>query len=306
MAVPLSADRMVTALRHEGLHVVGHPGWRTHNRNSHGGWGPVNGVIIHHTAGRNSLDTVYTGRPGLPGPLAHAHLAKDGRITLVGHGRANHAGLAARNAYDAVVREVAHHPRPSTSSGTVDGNAHFYGLEIENLGDGHDPYPEAQYDAAVRWASAICRAHEWTANSVVGHKETSVEGKIDPSFDMGAFRHAVATSLNHPADWNRQENDMDLDDKVHLGDWVTSRWPDDEGVADQKISVETALASGYAHARAAHDTGDKILARLDMLATTGLTSDQIDAIATAVASTPVLTELLADAIADKVAARLRS
>jgi hypothetical protein len=296
---------MVTALRHEGLHVVGHPGWRTHNRNSKGPWGPVNGVIIHHTAGRNSTNTLYTGRSDLPGPLAHAHLAKTGRITLVGHGRANHAGLAARNAYDTVIHEAAHHPQPKANSGTVDGNTHFYGLEIENLGDGRDPYPEAQYDAAVRWATAICRAHGWSANSVVGHKETSIEGKVDPSFDMGAFRRAVATRLTHPAGWNPLEDDMDLDDKVRLGDWVTRRWPDDEGVADKKISVETALSSSYAHARAAHDSGDAILAKLSSLETTGLTGEQIDAIATAVATSPALTDKLAEAVAAKVTASLQ-
>jgi len=157
----------------------------------------VNGVLIHHTAGSNSLSLVYKGHSNLPGPLAHAHLAKDGTLTLVGNGRANHAGLAARNAFDAVVREDTHHPLPSAASGTVDGNTHFYGLEIENLGNGHDPYPDEQYDTAVRWAAAICRAHNWTANSVVGHKETSIEGKADPSFDMGTFRRAVASRLKH-------------------------------------------------------------------------------------------------------------
>jgi len=195
MAVPLSADRMLAALHREGLEPAEHSGWRTHNRNARGRWGPVNGVMIHHTAGINSLALVWAGRPDLPGPLAHAHAAKNGTVTLVGHGRANHAGRIARNAFNAVVRESAHHPRPSATSGTLDGNARFYGIEIENLGDRHDPYPDAQYDAAVRWATAICRAHGWLTDSVVGHKETSIEGKIDPSFDMNAFRRAVASRL---------------------------------------------------------------------------------------------------------------
>ena len=199
MTAPLSAGRMIMALRREGLQPVEHPGWRTHNRNSRGPWGPVNGVLIHHTAGRNSLALIRTGRPDLPGPLAHAHVAKDGTLTLVGNGRANHAGRVAFNAFHAVVRED-HHPWPSVASGTVDGNTHFYGLEVENLGDRHDPYPAAQYDAAVRWATAICRAHDWHADSVVGHKETSIEGKIDPSFDMNAFRRAVADRLTHRAE----------------------------------------------------------------------------------------------------------
>jgi hypothetical protein len=202
LAAPLTADRLVAALKAEGVRVVEHAGWRTHNRNSAGPWGGINGVLIHHTAGSNSLGIVYSGRSDLPGPLAHTHLAKTGVATMVGNGRANHAGKAARNAFDAIVAESSTHPRPSAASGTVDGNAHLYGIEIENLGNGKDPYPAVQYDAAVRWAAAICRAHGWGANSVAGHKETSVEGKIDPSFDMNAFRAKVDERLKHPASWN--------------------------------------------------------------------------------------------------------
>ncbi|MYR28622.1 MULTISPECIES: N-acetylmuramoyl-L-alanine amidase [unclassified Streptomyces] len=199
MATPLSADRLLSALRAEGVTVVEHAGWRSHNRNAVGAWGPVNGVLIHHTAGTSSAALVYGGRADLPGPLAHTHLAKSGVATMMSAGRANHAGKAAKNSFDAVVAEAATHPKPSASTGTVDGNTHFYGIEIENLGNGRDPYPAVQYEAAVRWAAAICRAHGWGANSVVGHKETSVEGKIDPSFDMNTFRRDVAARLAGPA-----------------------------------------------------------------------------------------------------------
>lgn len=203
MATPLSADRLLTALRAEGVHVVEHAGWRTHARpSSVGAWGGVNGVLIHHTAGTNSIGIVWAGRSDLPGPLAHTHLAKDATATMLSAGRANHAGKVAKNAHDAVVREDSVHPKPSAASGTVDGNTHYYGIEIENLGNGKDPYPGVQYDAAVRWAAAICRAHGWTANSVVGHKETSVEGKVDPSFDMTGFRVKVAERLAHSASWS--------------------------------------------------------------------------------------------------------
>jgi hypothetical protein len=90
-------------------------------------------------------------------------------------------------------------PLPAThfhdgSSGAVDGNAHFYGLEISNLGTAKDVYPAAQYSAAVRWAAAICRHHGWSSRSVIGHREWS-DWKNDPSFDMGKFRYDVAACL---------------------------------------------------------------------------------------------------------------
>lgn len=246
MATPLSADRLVSALKAEGVRIAEHTGWRTHSRNAVGAWGGVNGVLIHHTAGANSLGVVYSGRSDLPGPLAHTHLAKDGTATMLSAGRANHAGKAAANAFSAVVNESSTHPKPSAASGTVDGNQHLYGIEIENLGTGKDPYPTVQYDAAVRWAAAICRAHGWSANSVVGHKETSVEGKIDPSFDMDAFRAAVAARLTHPASADTsstKESDTDMPQYVNLGltepytlapgAWdsieYTSEWTDETG-----------------------------------------------------------------------------
>lgn len=227
MAKPLSATQLLSALRAEGLRVKEYRSWRTHNRNAVGPWGGVNGVLIHHTAGRDSLRLCYEGRSDLPGPLCHTHLAKDGTATMVGHGRANHAGRAAANAFNAVVAENSTHPRPSASSGTVDGNQHFYGLEIENLGTKGDPYPEVQYDAAVRWAAAICRAHGWGADSVVGHKETSIEGKPDPSFDMSKFRRDVAARLRGPAGGGTtpdEELDMDKND-VFAAVWKQDKAP---------------------------------------------------------------------------------
>lgn len=203
MATPLEDDDFVAALRNEGLTVTGISGWRDHNRNHRGPWGPMNGVVIHHTAGRDSLNLTSKGTADLPGPLCHTHLDKKGLATMVGYGRANHAGTFAQNAHDAVVAESSTHPRPSASE-PVDGNSHYYGIEIENLGDGKDFYPQAQYDAAVKWAAAICRAHGWSANSVIGHKEGTTR-KIDPKgpigsakgtqWDMDTFRKDVTAQL---------------------------------------------------------------------------------------------------------------
>lgn len=197
---PLTAAQILAALKAEGLTVHEHAGWRDHNREAATGktFGPVNGVMIHHTAGASSLELCYNGRPDLGGPLCHTHLAKTGVAAMVGHGRANHAGTVAQNAYDAVVKESATHPRPDVAE-PVDGNDHFYGLEIENLGDGKDPYPAAQYAAAVKWAAALCRAHGWSENSVIGHKE-GTRRKVDPSFDMGKFRADVKAQLSKKAE----------------------------------------------------------------------------------------------------------
>jgi hypothetical protein len=220
MATPLTADRILAALRAEGVRLVEHPGWRTHDRAGHGAWGPANGVIIHHTGGSAPSDgeIVWAGRADLPGPCAHAYLAKGGTLTLTSAGRANHAGGGDGAVLQAVIDE-SYSTRPPAphqhegSAGAVDGNAHFYGLECSNLGTGKDPWPPAQYDQAVRWAAALCRAHGWSEKSVIGHKEWS-DWKPDPTFDMPTFRAAVAARLAHPASWDpntQQHTEEDTD-----------------------------------------------------------------------------------------------
>lgn len=196
MATPLSADQILTALKKEGLVVVEHDGWRTHNRNHKGPWGPVHGVMLHHTVTSGAERTValcQTGYTGLPGPLCHGVITKDGDVHLIGNGRANHAGLGDDDVLRAVIAE---RPLPVDDEATVDGNRHFYGFECVNLGDGKDPWPEVQLDAIERAAAAVCRAHGWTAASVVRHLDWQ-PGKVDPrGFDWQALRARIAKRLD--------------------------------------------------------------------------------------------------------------
>ncbi|ATZ24530.1 N-acetylmuramoyl-L-alanine amidase [Streptomyces lavendulae] len=195
MSVPMSADRFLGALRAEGLTVVQVGAWRTHNRNHKGPWGPVNGVMIHHTVTRGTAYSVELCRDGdsdLPGPLCHGVIGKDGRVHLVGYGRANHAGAGDSDVLAAVIAERR---LPPDNQADTDGNRHFYGFECVNLGDGEDPWPAVQLDAIARAAAAVCRVHGWGSRSVLGHLEWQ-PGKIDPKgFTMDSMRARVAERL---------------------------------------------------------------------------------------------------------------
>lgn len=108
MAPPMSAAQFLDALKSEGLTVVEVGDWRTHNRDHQGPWGPVHGVVIHHTVTRGTDATVRLCRDGhdaLPGPLCHGVIAKDGTVHLVGYGRANHAGSGDGDVLKAVIAE---------------------------------------------------------------------------------------------------------------------------------------------------------------------------------------------------------
>ncbi|MGP4112067.1 peptidoglycan recognition protein family protein [Streptomyces sp. 4N509B] len=212
MASPLSADRLLRALRDEGVRVVEHREWRTNNRNHVGSFGPVHGVMIHHTVTEGTASTVdlcYDGHSTLPGPLCHGVIAKDGTCYLVGNGRANHAGSGDGDVLAAVIAE---RDLPADNDTDTDGNIHFYGFECVNRGDNVDPWPPEQVEAAVRASAAICRAHGWGKDgttSVIGHLEWQ-PGKVDPrgpGVSMADIRRRVAERLEHPADWSPDEED---------------------------------------------------------------------------------------------------
>ncbi|GEB50586.1 MULTISPECIES: N-acetylmuramoyl-L-alanine amidase [Streptomyces] len=195
MATPITAKALLEALDKEGVKVDEVRNWREHNRNQQGPWGPVHGIMIHHTVtsgAKETVDLVYDGRSDLPGPLAHGCITKDGTVHLTGHGRANHAGTGDGDVLRAVIAERS---TPDPNEQDTDGNTHFYGFECENLGDGDDPWPDEQIDAIVRASAALCRHHGWNARSVIGHLEWTNQ-KTDPrGFTMDALRKKITERL---------------------------------------------------------------------------------------------------------------
>jgi hypothetical protein len=222
MASPLTADRLLKALKDEGVKVVEYRDWRSNNRNHVGAWGPVHGVMIHHTVTEGtdfSVELCYEGRSDLPGPLCHGVIAKNGTCYMVGNGRANHAGSGDGDVLAAVIDE---RDLPADNDTDTDGNVHFYGFECVNLGDKVDPWPPEQVEAIVRASAAICRAHGWGKDgitSVIGHLEWQ-PGKVDPrgpGISMGDIRRRVAERLEHPAGWSPTPEEDDMPKRALYG-----------------------------------------------------------------------------------------
>lgn len=222
MADPMTAAQFIAALRAEGARVAEVGAWRTHNRAGHGAWGPVHGVMIHHTVTRGTASTVELcrrGRTDLPGPLCHGVIAKDGVVHLVGYGRANHAGLGDDDVLRAVIAETA---LPVDNEANTDGNSAFYGFECENLGDGKDPWPAAQTEAIEKVSAAICRHHGWSERSVIGHLEWQ-PGKVDPrGFTMASMRARVSNRLRVASTYTVKSGDT----LSKVGTELGIPWPD--------------------------------------------------------------------------------
>lgn len=219
-------------LRAAGFEVEATPGWATRGRPATtGGFAPV-GVLCHHTAtGKTVSDEAVVrllvqGRSDLPGPLCQIGLTRTGKVVLIAAGRANHGGEA----------------RPSGTVSGGDGNSLYIGIEAFNSGTG-EPWPEAQLDAYARLCAWLCvNLTRNSAETVRGHKETSVTGKIDPSFDMDKFRARVAgeiKQLKAPAEPPKPPTPKAPADAVPVEAWHISMQFSD--TADQQQTDATKL-----------------------------------------------------------------
>lgn len=171
-----SCTWLADTLRAAKCTVVESAGWQSRGRAE---MGPVKGVLCHHTAGAKSgnapsLPLIINGRPDLPGPLSHLHLARDGTFTVIAAGRCNHAGAGEWH-------------------GITTGNSNFIGIEAENMGTLADPWPDVQIEAYARGVAAILKHIGASEQMCAGHKEYALPHgrKIDPSFDMAWFRAKV-------------------------------------------------------------------------------------------------------------------
>ena len=169
---------LAKAARKSGLKVVEVDGWRTRG---HGQMLSVAGIVVHHTATSKaaagdypSLRIVRDGRSDLPGPLSQLGLGRDGTVYVIAAGVAYHAGETAEQWQD---------------------NWRSIGIEAEH--DGLSPWPAAQYDAYVRLVAALAEHYGIPVSRVMGHKEVAVPAgrKVDPNFDMTAFRRAVSRKV---------------------------------------------------------------------------------------------------------------
>lgn len=210
MATPMTAAQLVAQLREWGVPYKEYAGWQTRNRNHKGDWGPVNGLMVHHT-GSDSTDQrllLAKGTAELPGPLSQFGLAQDGTLWLIGWGRCNHAGMGDPDVLNAVIAESYGDKPPTDNQATVDGNSRFYGVEIWYSGS--HGMTAAQYSTLLRLSAAICHFHKWTNKSVIGHGEWQ-PGKWDPGYksgtmmDMTAVRNDVRDVLSG-ADGNADGN----------------------------------------------------------------------------------------------------
>lgn len=278
MSAPMTAAQIVSQLKKWHITYETISGWETHNRNFKGPWGPVNGFIWHHTgadvsnaeAKSYAATTLYNGITNLPGPLCQFSIGLDGTVYLVGWGRANHAG----GGDPAVLSHVTNedfidqlHPKFGNSNG-VDGNAHFYGVEIQY--SGNHPMSDAQYKTALRLSAAILDFHGWTEKSVIGHGEWSAD-KWDPGYApdkimaMPGVRADVKNTLANGPDQKEDDVSLTADQAKQLADIAANvrKVASNQQVAPWQYKGTDETVDTYGHLRGARADLKVLAAKLD-------------------------------------------
>jgi N-acetylmuramoyl-L-alanine amidase len=162
-------------------------------------WRGVDFLMVHHTVsdcdGSESSIASYcrTGGSGTYPPLCQIVLGHSGKVWMTSKersgqsdpGRASHAGSG-------------------SGYGVPTDTMNEYALGIECQCDGSHKIAthETQYKTLISLLAALSEKYNVPTKNIIGHKEWSNTGKVDPKDDMNKIRSDVAAEL--------EEDDMEL------------------------------------------------------------------------------------------------
>lgn len=138
-------------------------------------------IVIHATANSTLEGVISWFNNPRAQVSAHYTVGKDGRIVqhVRDHDRAWHAG-------------------GSEWKGVPNVNNYGLGIELVNLNNGQDPYPEEQHQANVQLCTFLCRKYNIVPEDIMGHLDIAVPKgrKTDPrGYDLDRLRREVEAAL---------------------------------------------------------------------------------------------------------------
>ena len=141
----------------------------------------ITAIVIHSTANSNLQRVVEWFNNPNAQVSAHYTIGKDGKIVqhVKDSDRAWHAGQSVWKGRNSV-------------------NDYGLGIELVNLNDGRDPYPEAQHRANVALCAYLCHQYNIEVDDIMGHVDICLPPgrKSDPrAYDMNRLRREVAAIL---------------------------------------------------------------------------------------------------------------
>jgi len=118
--------RLANKLKRYGVKRKFVADWDSSRIDPYGGRSDFVGVMLHHTAGTNSLRYICYTNPYRPVRAAHFLVARDGTVHVCSGVGAYHAGKGGPWLFQTKRRDIR--------IGADSGNSRFYGIEIESLG----------------------------------------------------------------------------------------------------------------------------------------------------------------------------
>lgn len=178
---------------------------------------PQNNVRIQRTQRLTKPDTVVIASPNhnerppqtaISTVVLH-HTAMAGNARQVAAFFANpQAGVSSHYVIDRsgeIIQPVpdglrAWHAGKSEFNGISNVNDFSIGIEICNLGDGSDPYPDTQYDAIIRLVAFLVETYQIPAVHITRHRDVAIPKgrKVDTSdnFSVARVNQGVQDLLN--------------------------------------------------------------------------------------------------------------
>jgi N-acetyl-anhydromuramyl-L-alanine amidase AmpD len=142
----------------------------------------ITAIVIHATANSSLKTTIERFSDPSSEASAHYTIAKDG--TILQHVHDMHR---------------AWHTGRSSYKGRQGCDDFTLGIELVNLNDGFDPYPEIQHQANVELCVHLCRKHGLGSDDIIGHLDVAIPPgrKADPrGYDLNRLRKDVAVRLS--------------------------------------------------------------------------------------------------------------
>ncbi|HNP72487.1 MAG TPA: N-acetylmuramoyl-L-alanine amidase, partial [Kouleothrix sp.] len=128
-------------------------------------------VVLHATAAHGPGDYNYLRRGGEPNRRVsiHYYIDKSGAVAQMVEDK-DIAWQAGLSSWKVDGRQIA----PSCNPISI-------GIELENLNTGHDPYPPAQYAAALELARYLVSKYNVPRGQLVRHLDIAPRRKTDPA-----------------------------------------------------------------------------------------------------------------------------
>lgn len=150
--------------------------WKNPNIAGKGTFNPKY-VILHHTAGLNSLNYIESGTTYAPVPAANFLINKDGTVEVISSYKTYHAGLGG----------------PYKDVPKNDMNSYSFGIEVESLGRVQD-FTDAQTYALAALTRGLLDAMDEPYTNALNHKTWSSTGKVDTRYPDSYWRDKIAAT----------------------------------------------------------------------------------------------------------------